>query len=121
LFAVACAVVALFLLPLGLYVPVVELPNEPPLSEATAGDTCLRLSERVLHFAFEAAEPDEPGAMAALIALKLSQNPQFQDKPGACKLIETAVTRGDQTMMPRLAECRANRAKRAPPSEPCRF
>jgi hypothetical protein len=35
-------------------------------------------------------------------------NAQFQDKPGACKLIETAVNRGDQTMKPRLAECRAN-------------
>ena len=29
----------------------------------------------------EAAELDEPGAMAALIDLKLSQNAQFQDRP----------------------------------------
>ena len=61
-----------------------------------------------LYDAVEAAELDEPGAMTALIELKLSRNAQFQDRPGACKLIETAVSRGDQTMAPRLAECRAN-------------
>jgi hypothetical protein len=62
----------------------------------------------VLYDAVEAAELDEPGAMAALIELKLSANAQFQDRPGACKLIETAVSRGDQTMARRLADCRAN-------------
>jgi len=41
-------------------------------------------------------------------ALKLSANAQFQDRPGACKLIETAVSRGDQTMAQRLADCRAS-------------
>jgi TPR repeat protein len=61
-----------------------------------------------LYYAVEAAELDEPGAMNALIALKLSANAQFQDRPGACKLIKTAVGRGDQTMAQRLAECRAN-------------
>ncbi len=61
-----------------------------------------------LYYAMEAAELDEPGAMAALIELKLSANPQFQDRPGACKLIETAVNRGDPSMAPRLSECRAN-------------
>ena len=61
-----------------------------------------------LYHAMEAAELDEPGAMAALIELKLSANPQFQDRPGACKLIETAVNRGDPSMAPRLSECRAN-------------
>jgi hypothetical protein len=49
----------------------------------------------------------EPGAMAALIYLKLSKNPQFQDRPGACKLIETAAKRGDQVLAQRPAECRA--------------
>jgi len=44
----------------------------------------------------------------ALIELKLSQNTPFQDWPGACKLIETAISRGDQTMTPRLADCRAS-------------
>jgi TPR repeat protein len=62
----------------------------------------------VLYYAVEAAELDEPGAMTALIALKLSDNAQFHDRPGACKLIETAVSRGDQTMAQRLADCRAN-------------
>ena len=33
---------------------------------------------------------------------------RFQDRPGACKLIETAVSRGDQSMAQRPAECRAN-------------
>ena len=61
-----------------------------------------------LYYAVEAAELDEPGAMTALIELKLSANPQFQDRPGACKLIETAVSRGDASMAPRLSECRAN-------------
>ncbi|NOJ38387.1 hypothetical protein [Bradyrhizobium australiense] len=64
--------------------------------------------EITLYAAVEAAELDEPGAMKALIELKLSANAQFQDRPGACKLIETAVSRGDQTMAQRLADCRAN-------------
>jgi len=37
-----------------------------------------------------------------------SRDAQFQDRPGACKLIETAVSRGDQTMTRRLADCRAS-------------
>jgi hypothetical protein len=44
-----------------------------------------------------------PGAVAALIDLKLSANPQFQDRPGACKLMDTAVSRGDRTMAQRTA------------------
>ena len=64
--------------------------------------------KRVLYDAVQAAELDEPGAMEALIALKLSANTQFQDRPGACKLIETAVSRGDQSMAQRLADCRKN-------------
>ncbi len=64
--------------------------------------------KRVLYDAVQAAELDEPGAMDALIALKLSANAQFQDRTGACKLIETAVGRGNQTMTQRLADCRAN-------------
>jgi TPR repeat protein len=68
----------------------------------------LMYPENALYDAVEAAELDEPGAMAALIELKLSANAQFQDRPGACKLIETAVSRGDQTMAQRLADCRAN-------------
>ena len=64
--------------------------------------------KHLLYYATEAAELDEPGAMAALIDLKLSQNAQFRDRPGACKLIETAVSRGDQSMTQRLADCRAS-------------
>ncbi|MBX9645940.1 MAG: hypothetical protein K2X57_02665 [Xanthobacteraceae bacterium] len=64
--------------------------------------------EHLLFDAAEAAELDEPGAMQALIALKLSANTQFHDRPGACKLIETAVSRGDQSMAQRLADCRAS-------------
>jgi hypothetical protein len=30
------------------------------------------------------------------MALKLSANTRFQDRPGDCKLIETAVSRDDQ-------------------------
>jgi hypothetical protein len=63
---------------------------------------------RALYFAVEAAELGEPGAMAALIDLKMSANPQFQDRPGACKLIETAAKSGDQVLAQRLTECRAN-------------
>ena len=65
-------------------------------------------AKRTLYDAVEAAELYEPGAMAALIAVKLSANAQFQDRPGACKLIEAAVSRGDQTMAQRLADCRAD-------------
>lgn len=65
---------------------------------------------QTLYYATEAAELDEPGAMKLLIDLKLSANAQFQDRPGACKLIETAVSRGDQGvdqgLAERLAECR---------------
>jgi hypothetical protein len=64
--------------------------------------------KRVLYDAVQAAELDEPGAMATLIDLKLSTNAQFQDRPGACKLIETAVSRGDQAMTQRLSDCRAS-------------
>jgi TPR repeat protein len=59
-----------------------------------------------LYDAMEAAELDEPGATTALIELKLSDNAQFRDPQGACKLMETAIARGDQTMAQRLAECR---------------
>jgi len=41
-----------------------------------------------------AAEFDEPGALAALVALKLSDNAQFRDPAGACKLMDTAAARG---------------------------
>ncbi len=58
--------------------------------------------------AMEAAELREPGALAALIELKLSDNAQFRDLPGACKLMETADPGGDQRWAARLAECRGS-------------
>jgi hypothetical protein len=64
--------------------------------------------EQVLYHAVEAAELDEPGAMAALIGLKLSPHPQFRDRPGGCKLVQAAASRGDQMAPEHLAECRAN-------------
>jgi TPR repeat protein len=64
--------------------------------------------EQVLYHAVEAAELDEPGAMAALIELKLSPHPQFRDRPGGCKLLQAAAARGDQVAPERLTECRAN-------------
>ena len=66
----------------------------------------LEYPKGLLYYAMEAVELDEPGALTALIKLKLSDNAQFQDKPGACKLIETAVSRGDRAMAARLPECR---------------
>ena len=71
-------------------------------------DVRVNYPKHVIYYAVEAAELDEPGAIQALIRLKLAQNAQFQDRPGACKLIETAVSRGDRSLMPRLAECPAN-------------
>ena len=53
-----------------------------------------------LYQATEAAELGEPGAKAALIALKLSSNAQFSDKPGGCALAEGGAQRPP--------ECRAN-------------
>jgi len=52
-----------------------------------------------------ATELDEPGALAALVASKLSENAQFRDRAGACKLIETAAARGDQAFAAEFARC----------------
>ncbi len=61
-----------------------------------------------------AAELDQPGFRSAPSATKLCDNAQFHDRPGACKLIETAAGRGDPAMTPCLAECRANRSVASP-------
>lgn len=42
----------------------------------------------------EAVEVGEPGAMSALIGLKLSAHPQFSDKAGGCALIQQARAAG---------------------------
>lgn len=59
-----------------------------------------------LYDASEAAELGEPGALAALIALKLSANSQFADKTGGCALADRAAWTADAAARP--AECRAN-------------
>lgn len=61
-----------------------------------------------LYDATEAAELGEPGAREALIALKLSQNAQFADKAGGCRLVERAVQAGDTAAGKYLPQCRAN-------------
>jgi hypothetical protein len=42
---------------------------------------------------------------AALVALKLSDNAQFRDPTGACKLMQTAAARADQAFAAQLARC----------------
>ena len=98
-----------------------EPEPEVALTAENARDMCLCLSENPLQYlsseewqrrnekrTMEAAELDEPGALAALIELKLSGNAQFPDPAGACKLMETAVARGDQAMARRLAGFRGS-------------
>jgi TPR repeat protein len=54
------------------------------------------------------AELGEPGAMEALIALKMSANAAFTDKAGGCKLAERAVTAGDDSAKKFLTGCSVN-------------
>ncbi len=61
----------------------------------------------ILYDATEAAELGEPGAMAALIDLKLSQNAQFRDKEGGCALAARVIKDGDTTAARWHAECEA--------------
>ena len=56
----------------------------------------------------EAADAGEPGLMDALIDLKLSDNKQFADKAGGCKLAREAAGRGDAHGKRRLQECGQN-------------
>ena len=57
----------------------------------------------VLYDATEAAELGEPGALLALIDLKLSKSAQFADRPGGCALAERAALQPSRW-------CRAARA-----------
>ena len=54
------------------------------------------------------AELGEPGAMEALIALKLSANEDFTDKTGGCKLAERTVAAGDESVRKFLTGCSVN-------------
>ena len=64
------------------------LADNPGLTIAYPGST--------LYDATEGAELGEPGAMAALIDLKLSQNAQFRDKEGGCALAARAAKDGSK-------------------------
>jgi hypothetical protein len=55
----------------------------------------------------EETELGEPGALATLIALKLSRNVQFRDEEGGCKLVMEAANRGDGNASQRASECKA--------------
>jgi len=58
-----------------------------------------------LYDATEAAELGEPGAMTALIELKLSGHSQFGDKAGGCALAEHAAKGGCADAAKYLREC----------------
>jgi len=62
--------------------------------------------DRFIYRAIEDAELGEPGAMDALIALRLSRHVQFADKASGCVLAERAAKAGDGTAARRLDECR---------------
>jgi hypothetical protein len=49
-------------------------------------DVPLSYPDGFLYDATVAAELEEPGALAALVELKLSRNIQFGDKTGGCEL-----------------------------------
>src|SRR5262245_29943086 len=61
--------------------------------------------DRFIYTAIEDAELGEPGAMDALIALKLSSHVQFADKANGCVLAERAAKAGDGAAASRLDEC----------------
>ena len=62
----------------------------------------------VLYDATETAELGEPGALDALINLKLSPSAQFADKAGSCALVQSAAAVGDDVAARRLPECVAS-------------
>lgn len=55
----------------------------------------LSYSQSLLTAMNEAIDVDEPGALSALIDLKLSANPQFGDKAGGCALVRHALAAGN--------------------------
>lgn len=63
--------------------------------------------DRFIYTAIEDAELGEPGAMDALIALRLSRHVQFADKASGCMLAERAAKAGADAAVRRLDECRA--------------
>ena len=70
-------------------------------------DVQMDYPDRFLYTTIEDAELGEPGAMDALIALKLSRNKQFADKTGGCALAERVAKTGDAAAARHLETCRA--------------
>src|SRR5262245_3308494 len=69
------------------------------------------------HFIYRAIEDaalGEPGAMDALIALKLSRHVKFANKANGCVLAQRAAKDGDDTAAPRLDGCRTNKEAAKP-------
>lgn len=58
-----------------------------------------------MYDALEAADLSEPGALAALIDLKMSSNVQLMDRGGACALIEKYAKVGREAAMAHSAAC----------------
>jgi hypothetical protein len=63
---------------------------------AENSDVQMEYADHCLYRTIEDAELGEPGAMEALIALKLSRRVQFADKTGGCALAERAGRRLDE-------------------------
>lgn len=61
--------------------------------------------KRLLYEITEASELGEPKATPTLIALKLSSNPDYADKAGACRLVARAVQNGDDSARKFLNAC----------------
>jgi TPR repeat protein len=70
-------------------------------------DVQMAYPDHFIYRAIEDAELGEPGAMDALIALRLSRHVQFADKANGCVLAERAAKAGNDAAARRLDECRA--------------
>jgi TPR repeat protein len=66
------------------------------------------IHKRIVYDLTEAAELGEPGAMTALIALKLSSNARFADKTEGCKLARHAAQNGETSAKKLLDGCTLN-------------
>src|SRR5262245_22665778 len=68
-------------------------------------DVQMAYPDHFIYRAIEDAELGEPGAMDALIALRLSSHVQFADKANGCVLAPRAAKAGDGAAARRLDEC----------------
>jgi len=75
---------------------------------AASPDIQIEYPGGVLYDATEAAELGEPGALLALIDLKLSKSTQFADRAGGCALAERAASQRVEGAAQRTQACRAN-------------